>query len=212
VGQYLLYGIGEVILIFIGITLAVGFENSAEEKRASELARGLLIGVQQDLDANATELDGNIEIDETFLASLTLVLAHLDTSSAWPDSLSVELENAMHWSSPFLSTSGYEGLKQAGLHRVPDEELRTAIVRLFEGRYGFLLGDHDRAMWEFSATVLRPLLGSEIVRTDKGGTITGGLAPRDYGATRERGALRTALSRATDLPDHRAGSPSRNSG
>lgn len=191
--RYVLYGIGEIALIFIGITLAVAFENSAERRRAAALAAGLLLGVQQDLDANIAEIENNIRLDEAFLASVNVVLYHLDSPRGWNDSLSVELENALHWSSPFLSTSGYDGLKQAGLYQVPDDELRSSIVHLFETTYTFLVEDHDRAMWVFMESVLNPLLLSELRRTDAGGTRQGLVAPRDYQATRESGALRTAL-------------------
>jgi hypothetical protein len=191
--RYALYALGEVLLIFIGITLAIGFENAAEQRRQEDLTDGLLLGVRGDLEANIAELETNIEVDEEFLASLSTVIHRLDTSSEWDDSMSVELEYALHWSSPFLATSGYDGLRQAGLYQVRDEELRRSIVDLYEGTYGFLVGDHDRNMWVFMESVLNRVFVDELVRTDAGNTERGQVAPRDYEATRERGVLRSVL-------------------
>jgi hypothetical protein len=191
--RYVLYALGEVLLIFIGITLAIGFENPAEQRRQEDLTDGLLLGVRGDLEANIAELEANIELDEDFIASLNTVIHRLDTSSEWDDSMSVQLENALHWSSPFLATSGYDGLRQAGLYQVRDEELRRSIVDLYERTYGFLVGDHDRNMWVFMESALNPVFVGELVRTDDGNTARGRVAPRDYAATRERGVLRSVL-------------------
>lgn len=191
--KYVAYGLGEILLVFIGITLAIAFENSAEARRQAELTRGLLVGIQQNLGANIAELEDNIVRDRQFLASVEAVLGHLATSSDWSDSVSADLENALYWTSPFLAMSGYGSLQQAGLHMVSDTELRTAIVHLHETTYGFLVGDHDRSMWDYTSSVMNPLVSRELVRVDDGRPGGGILRPRDYAATRERAELRSML-------------------
>lgn len=193
VGRYLAYAAGEILLIFIGITLAVAFDNAAEARRQEQLTRGLLAGVQQSLMANVVELERNIDRDEANLAAVARVRSHIDSGRAWNDSLSAELARARYWSSPFFTTSGYESLKQAGMHLVRDQELGASIVHLFETTYGFLVGDHDRSMWVWESSVLQPLYGHELVRTDRSGASTELLVPADWEAPRVRAAVRTML-------------------
>lgn len=193
VGRYMAYAAGEILLIFIGVTLAVAFDNAAEARRQEELTNGLLAGVRQSLLANVAELERNIDRDEDNLAAVARVLAHIDSGEAWNDSLSAELARARYWSSPFFTTSGYESLKQAGMHTVRDPDLSGSIVHLFETTYGYLIGDHDRSMWVWESSVLEPLYGHELVRGDHSGASTELLVPTDWDAPRVRAAVRTML-------------------
>lgn len=197
--RYILYGVGEVFLIFVGITLAVGFENSAEARRETALTSGLLAGVAQDLEANIIELRGNLAADSGHLASIDRVLAHLDSTEEWSDSIGSELKAALHWASPFLSTAGYESLKQAGLHRVPDADVQRKIIHLFETSYGLLIGDVDRAIWTYVEAVTMPMVHTELVRSDSGGIGGGRFRPKDLAATRARGDLRSVFLEHRDF-------------
>ena len=192
--RYLGYAVGEVFLIFIGITLAIGFENSRDQRRQEELAKGLLIAIQLNLQANIAELERNIKEDESIIESTSIILTHLSNSQTWGnDSLSAHLERSLHWSSPFFTASGYESLKQNGLHLIVDETLRAEIVHLFETTYAYLVGDLDRLMWVFMGSVTYPIRMRELVRLDSGGDEPILRAPRDYTASLERGELRTLL-------------------
>ena len=193
VSRYLAYAFGEVFLIFIGITLAIAFENGAEVRRQNELAVGLLISITENLQANVLELERNIQEDQLNLESATLVIDHMTNSSSWDESLNSHLELALHWSSPFFSNSGYESLKQAGLYIVSNDTLRSDITHLYESTYGYLVGDHDRAMWVFQESVLFPVQSKELVRTDDGSLDRGRFAPRDYETSRRYGELRSML-------------------
>ena len=62
--RYLTYAVGEVLLIFIGITLAVAFGNMNEQRRTEDLERQILEAIVRNLEANVVELDRNIDEDE----------------------------------------------------------------------------------------------------------------------------------------------------
>jgi hypothetical protein len=197
--RYILYGLGEVFLIFIGITLAVALENSAEQRREAALTAGLLSGVAQDLEANIIDLRRNLSSDSLYIASIDRVVAHLESSEEWNDSIGSVLRTALRWSSPYLSTAGYQGLKQAGLHRVPDADVRRRIINLFENSYGLLVGDVDRAMWTYVEAVVMPLVHTELVRSDSGSDGNAGFRPKSLTATRARDDLRSAFLEQRDL-------------
>ena len=191
--RYLAYAVGEVVLIFIGITLAVAFEDASKEREQEALVRGLLRSVAQNLEANVAHLEMNIAFDDSISGLVEDVVAHLDAGSAWDDSLSGILELSLHWSSPFLATSGYESLKQSGLHQVPNDSLRSDMIGLFEGTYAFLVGDVDRSMWSYMEAVMYPIVFDELVRVGDLEKPAGEYAPRDFEATVERGRLRAML-------------------
>lgn len=166
-GRYVVYALGEILLIFVGITLAISFENATESRKKEELNLGLIEGVRQSLEANVDQLTSNLEEDEGHLNSLVNVINAIDSSSEWSDSLSLEFTDAMYWTSPFLATAGYESLKQAGLHNVKDPVVRTEMIHLFEKTYAFLIGDLDKGMWSYNDAVLQPMVG-ELIDVEMG--------------------------------------------
>ena len=196
VTRYLAYAAGEVALIFLGITLAVAFENANERKRSSELARGLLVAVQADLAANLIELDRNLSEDRAALAALEPLLLHFAARRPWHDSLAAPLAASFPWASPYVATSGYESLKQLGVHLVEAEHVRQAVVGLYEGTYARLEGDQNQAQWAFYENAFLPMRMRELEYVDPLGPRL--LRMRDYAASLERGELVYVLA------EHRA--------
>jgi hypothetical protein len=197
--RYTAYAIGEIVLIFIGITLAVAFQNVNDRRRVADLERDILSTVEDNLMANIDMLNRNISVDELVVGAIDTVLTQLRSDRVWPDSLNGSLRASFFWSSPFFSTSGYENLNQLGLHLVSDSELRSQLVRLHERTYAFLTGDVDRAMWSKQQSILEPLVAAEIEVVDESVTIAGfplegTFKPRNYEASVRRGNLEFALA------------------
>jgi hypothetical protein len=175
--RYLAYAIGEVLLIFIGITLAVAFSNMNEQRRTDDLERHILEAIVRNLEANVEQLDSNIDADEGSISALEPVLENLISENPWDDTLSASLDRSQRWSSPYFATSGYESLKQLGLHLVSDEPLRDELVDLFENTYATLLGDYDKAYWAFFEAVMQPVTNRALEQFDPEGPAPPGLRP-----------------------------------
>ncbi len=175
--RYLTYAVGEVLLIFIGITLAVAFGNMNEQRRTDDLERQLLEAIVRNLEANVEELDRNIDDDEGSISALEPVLENLISENPWDDSLSASLDRSQDWSSPYFATSGYESLKQLGLHLVSDAPLRDELVYLFETTYAILLGDHDNGHWAFFEAVMLPIQNRALEQFDPEGPALRGFRP-----------------------------------
>lgn len=188
--RYLGYAVGEVLLIFIGITLAIAFDNMNEQRRTEGLERQILAVISRNLEANVQELDRNIADDEGSISSMDPVLENLTSGAPWNDALSTSLDRAVRWSSPYFSTSGYESLKQLGLHLVSDPQLRDELVYLFETTYAILLGDHDKAHWSFYETVMLPVRNRHLEQFDPEGDARRHFRPApDLGAAGRRELL-----------------------
>lgn len=192
--RYLAYAVGEVILIFIGITLAIAFDNGVEQRRQDELAFGLLLSIKENLQTNIGELERNIGFDEQVLESAVKVTDYISSDNdSWNDSLGPDLGRSLFWSSPFFADSGYESLKQVGLFAITNETLRNEITNLFEVTYAYLVGDLDRTMWAFQESVLYPVQVRELIRITDGTSPSYNFEPRDYIASREKGELLAML-------------------
>lgn len=186
-GRYLAYAAGEVVLIFIGITLAIAFNNRNERLRSVVLARELLAAVQEDLQANIEELDRNAAQDARIIASLDPVIRTLTDGTPWHDSLSIGLVNAGSWASPYLTRSAYESLTELGIQLIASQAVRTGIVSLYESTYAYLLGEQETVLWSFFENQTSPVWVRELERF---GTSEGmRFRPKDYSATLATGEL-----------------------
>jgi len=191
--RYLSYAIGEVLLIFVGITLAISFDNWNDQKKTEALERQILGAIVRNLESNVDEFDRNIRRDEIAASELEPVLEVLIAETTWDDSLAEPLARSMNWSSPYFATSGYESLKQLGLHLVSDDQLRDQLVDLHETTYAILLGDFDKSFWAFYEAVLLPVRNRELELFKPEGEGFRAFRPRDYEETIMRGDLLHAL-------------------
>jgi hypothetical protein len=137
----------EVTLIFIGITLAIAFENWNAERKDRQVEQALLSDLKSNLEENLVILQRMTEFNEKTIGSLETILEYIDTSRPYSESLATDFGIIDNWASPYLTSSAYETLKSRGLEIISDGALRHAIVRLFEIDYVQLADDYDRAEW-----------------------------------------------------------------
>ena len=110
-----------------------------------------------------------------------------------PDTLTEALSNSFNWSSPYFVDSGYESLKQLGLHLVSDEPLRDGIVHLFETTYAYILGEQNEAMYRIWEALLLPVRNRELENVDPLGSGPRAYRVRDHEGAMRRGELLNAL-------------------
>lgn len=137
----------EVSLIFVGITLAIAFENwnSERNERREELA--LLGELKSNLEENQKILKLMIAANERSIVSYEHVIAHIGERKPYSDELAPHFARLDNWASPYLTSSAYETLRGRGLDLISDRSLRRKIVNLFEVNYVTLADDIDRAEW-----------------------------------------------------------------
>lgn len=192
--RYLAYAAGEVLLIFIGITLAIAFENWNDQRRTHALEIEILQSIEQNLVANLEELDRNIDSDRKNIQGLEPVLENMINGLPWNETMGQPLQQSFLWASPYFATSGYENLKQLGLHLVSDSHVKDQLVGLFENTYARLLGDNDEGQRMFEQAVMLPVRNRELENEDPLGGAQGAVRVRDYEGALERGDLLEMLS------------------
>jgi hypothetical protein len=167
-GKYLLYAIGEIVLVVIGILLALQINTWNEERKFRAQQYSLLRDLSADLQANLRELENGREMNSQFLneyQSLARAIREDLPASPTIDSLCRHLPN---WHSPFFTRTAYESLKNKGLEIIENDALKKQIVALFEKEFVFLSEDYDRTEWEFASNIKTMLLNKYIQYEEKG--------------------------------------------
>jgi hypothetical protein len=160
ISKYLLYAVGEILLVVIGILIALQIDNWNEERKFRAQQYSLLKDLTADLQANLRELENGRETNKSFLNEYQgLAQAIREDLPASPtiDSLCRHLAN---WHSPFFTRTAYESLKNKGLEIIDNDTLKKQIVALFEKEFVYLSEDYDRTEWEFASSIKTPLLNN----------------------------------------------------
>jgi hypothetical protein len=109
----------EVGLIFLGITLAIAFENWNDERAERDEEQSILADLQADLRSNIDELEDGLEYNRRSVARIDSVLSRVEGRLPYTSDLGSSFASLENWASPYLNRSAYETLKFAVQPRSP---------------------------------------------------------------------------------------------
>jgi len=143
--KYLLYAIGEIVLVVIGILIALSINNWNEQRKDLNLELEILSGLSNDLKNNKIKISNMISTDSLIITGNELILNLLkDGSSSFNDSLQFNFGNINRYDVFFPQKMAYETLKSKGLHTIKSDSLRTKIIELYDETY--LINSHIRGL------------------------------------------------------------------
>lgn len=183
ISKYLLYAIGEIILVVIGILIALQINNWNEERKAKLEELKLLKELRKDVAFSVEELDTVAYYNQKSLNYLLEIQNHLVNDLPYSKVLDTAFGRLDVWSVPYLPTTSYETLKIRGLDRIGNDSLKTSIIKLYEYYMKFLIDDNGRWEWSFNEnTTQRMMIGN--IRRSNG--LDDFLAkPNDYNALKQ---------------------------
>lgn len=179
--RYVWYAVGEILLIFAGITLALWFSNWNEDRQLRRLETSTLAEIVADLKANIDYISSTVDADNQDIAACERFLSSVSRREPWKDTFAKDLGLCRWWTSPFLSSAAYESLKIKGTDLITDSPSRNAIVKLYEQTYAYLIEDTDKGLWALETSVFLPVFNkhTRVVAPDS-------LVPNDYETLFER--------------------------
>ena len=137
--KYLLYAIGEVILIFIGINLAIWFNNWNDGKKAKTEEIQYLNELKSGLTYDLNDIFFNIELHHKAEKSCEIILYNLENDIPYHDSLDLHFAQASNFSASFPKKGAYESLKSIGIGLISNDSLRLKIIDLYEVQFPYAL-------------------------------------------------------------------------
>jgi hypothetical protein len=143
-GKYLLYAVGEILLVVVGILIAFQVDNWNEAKKLAKVERSLLSELKTNLESNVQNLESDIEVQVQGASAIHFLLDHLDARRPYRDTLDVLFQAADYVPETVLSSSAFETLKSSGLGLVSNDRLRKRIIDLFEVKYPYLMQETRR--------------------------------------------------------------------
>lgn len=136
--QYLLYALGEIVLVVVGILIALNINNANEVSKLRQKEKVLLEEMQMNLQDDMEDLQYNIEGNLLRTKANKRVLEALENKEPMNDSLRWCFGNVYGDYQLSENTASWENLKSIGLDIISDKKLRKNISQLYTYKYKYL--------------------------------------------------------------------------
>jgi hypothetical protein len=129
--KYLLYAIGEIILVVIGILIALQLNNLNENKKNDVFEKEILSQVQENLKSDKLVLK-QIELNFMKAIASSKKILNAEESQKTEDSIKIWLGAIIQFDRFQPLTNAYEVLKSNGLDRISNKQLRFLLGKYYD--------------------------------------------------------------------------------
>ena len=136
--KYLLYAIGEIVLVVIGILIALSINNANEQRKTKAYEKALLTELQLTITDEIKKMEKRIEVNGASFTSCNLLINRLEQNLPLHDSVLVHFKNAFKVWDANIRFSAFENVKENGLLFIKDERARYLLLEVYEVQIKFL--------------------------------------------------------------------------
>jgi len=171
--KYLLYAIGEVALVVIGILIALGINDWNEKRKVNLQELTILNELKLSLESNKTILNNRIRNSQDKMLRGKLLEKHLKEKRPYQDSLIDFFNIPTYALTTNLSYASFENTKNQGLELIKNIALRLELIKLFDEEFNSInvLGENSFALL---TNTIAPFLQKHFQYT------ASGLLPNNY--------------------------------
>ena len=141
--RYLLYALGEIVLIVLGILIALYLNNINAEKQAQVVEMELLKELKSNLGRNIGILERTLLTETEYLSYNEMILEYLDNRRPYDEGLDRAF-GVYFWTvttNPVMG--GYEFLKSKGIDLISSDRLRKRISFIFDNEFSILKNENE---------------------------------------------------------------------
>ena len=136
--KYLIYAIGEILLVVVGILIALSINNANDVKKQRKKELTLLTEMIKNLQIDRNDLDFNIKGSDERINANEIILKALQDRVPMNDSLKSYYANIVGNFQLSNNTGAWTNLQSVGLDLVSNDSLRNTISNLYTVKYGYL--------------------------------------------------------------------------
>ncbi|MFC4723565.1 DUF6090 family protein [Geojedonia litorea] len=129
--KYLLYAIGEIVLVVIGILIALQLNNLNEQRKDKIFEQEILNQIQENLKNDQQALEQIVANFNSAVAASNKIL-NSEVSSKTEDSVKIWLGMVVQFDRFQPLTNAYEVLKSNGLDKISNKKLRFLLGRYYD--------------------------------------------------------------------------------
>ena len=150
--KYLIYAVGEILLVVIGILLALQINNVNKAKLSRQKEVILLTEMKANLQSDLRDLEYNIKNNKRRTEYNEVIRRIIEQKIPFSDTLKPYFGKFFGNFQLVETTSAWENLKSVGLDLISNDSLRNNLSRLYSNKYKYLenleRGFDDRFHWD----------------------------------------------------------------
>lgn len=154
--KYLIYAVGEIALVMIGILLAIQVNNWNEKQNIARKNAEILKEIKRNVEFNIQQFNAEIQREKGVIQSINIIVENLEHKRVYHDSLDYHYLTGVLWSESNWKSSGYETLKAHGVDKLESIEVKEAILDLYEISYN-KVSEAMRISEGYSYSVVTPV-------------------------------------------------------
>ncbi len=154
--KYLLYAIGEIILVVIGILIALQLNEWNGERKDQKQEVKILLQLNTDLRANLEEVIGINEIAVQRSAACDSIMAYISDKKPLDDSLKLYLERLNMDALFNNANTTYSYIQSQGTNFLTNDTLRARITGMYERDFQNIFS-REAMNWQIVIDDLRPI-------------------------------------------------------
>ncbi|MFD2917938.1 DUF6090 family protein [Psychroserpens luteus] len=147
--KYLIYAIGEIILVVIGILIALQINNWNENRKLQQKEVQILKEIRSDLFQTKKDIFRTVEYHKKLVSQTQFLLNAIYNKVSYSDSIYRAFADSGYDSKIIPKSSSFENLKTIGLNAISNDSLRTAITTIFQLSFSRLTNDFQEDNSEF---------------------------------------------------------------
>jgi len=160
--KYLIYVIGEIVLIVVGILVALSIDNWNNDNQERETEIAILEEMKNNLKIDLNDIRLNIDMNKTSFRSNDQVLVSLEDTERDIDSLNFFYSHLTLSTMLDINNSSYENLKSFGFHIIKNDSLRIKITEHYTVTYVFL-SNMENVIYSIQSDKILPLVLKNII-------------------------------------------------
>lgn len=144
--KYLLYAIGEIALVVIGIVIALQINNWNENRKIRKLELTLLKELNENLESDIHDMNFNRGFHERGVLSANIILFSFENNFPQNDSLNKHYGKVSLIPMFLRTETAYNSFQANGMRIIKNDSLRIIITQYYEEKTQFLK-DYIDAEW-----------------------------------------------------------------
>jgi hypothetical protein len=189
VRKYLLYAIGEILLVVIGILIALQINNWNEDRKLRNQELEMLHSFKASLAIDADYREDSKERNEHARRSMNYIINHMEADLPYQDSLKYHFNYITSDWGLQIDYSSYEALKSNNINLISDDSLRNSIVGYYSYAEGYgtsLPNRYTNILEEASRNIFSKHFDQMWAsRMIDGSWVQGEMIPNDYEALKK---------------------------
>lgn len=190
--KYLIYAVGEIVLVVIGILIALQINNWNQESQSEKFEHKLLSELTETFVGDYSKVDLTIRWNKRDQSSCKIILEHLDRNLPYNDSLLMHFRQANNWTIVMFAKSAFDNAKSYGLHFIKDDSTRKLLTQFYEYQIVWDETNNERQTQYYYNTVI-PELTNLFEFTSAPSLYSKGVEPKDYESLKTNERYRNIL-------------------